>query len=179
MVTLPLMSGTFVPRSLLSGPKPPTEPTFERTQNPNRTTLYLHYTSLCTGDLHAIRKQNSFSAVLSTEGRVVGLCWATLKPKGPTPNQDMVTFATEFLALSAGGKKVCAFFPPTHTLSHTHTLSLTLTHTLSLSRALSHTLSHTGVRRGQAPPCSDAPRCRYLILLGEISFGMVVLIRTP
>ena len=24
-----------------------------------------------------------FSAVLSTEGRVVGLCWAKLKPKGP------------------------------------------------------------------------------------------------
>ena len=26
---------------------------------------------------------NSFSAVLSTKGRVVGLCWAQLKPKGP------------------------------------------------------------------------------------------------
>ena len=27
--------------------------------------------------------KNAFSAVLSTEGRVVGLCWAKLKPKGP------------------------------------------------------------------------------------------------
>ena len=26
---------------------------------------------------------SAFSAVLSTEGRVVGLCWAKLKPKGP------------------------------------------------------------------------------------------------
>ena len=32
--------------------------------------------SLCTGELNAIRKQNSCSAVLSTEGRVVGPCWA-------------------------------------------------------------------------------------------------------
>ena len=29
------------------------------------------------------RKQNASSAVLSTEGRVVGRCWAKLKPKGP------------------------------------------------------------------------------------------------
>ena len=28
-------------------------------------------------------KQNAFSAVLSREGRVVGLCCAELKPKGP------------------------------------------------------------------------------------------------
>jgi len=27
--------------------------------------------------------KNAFSAVLFTEGRVVGLCWAKLKPKGP------------------------------------------------------------------------------------------------
>ena len=26
---------------------------------------------------------NAFSAVLPTEGRVVGLCWGELKPKGP------------------------------------------------------------------------------------------------
>ena len=26
---------------------------------------------------------NAFSAVLSTEGRVVGPCWEKLKPKGP------------------------------------------------------------------------------------------------
>ena len=26
---------------------------------------------------------NAFFAVLSTEGRVVGLCWVKLKPKGP------------------------------------------------------------------------------------------------
>jgi hypothetical protein len=43
-----------------------------------------HDTSLCTGELNAIRKQNSFSAVLFTEGRVVGLCWAHLKSRGPT-----------------------------------------------------------------------------------------------
>ena len=48
-----------------------------------RTTLYFLYTSRCTGELNAIRKQNAFSAVLSTEGRVVGLCWAKLKSKGP------------------------------------------------------------------------------------------------
>jgi len=45
--------------------------------------VYPLYTSLCTGELNAIRKQNAFSAVLSTEGRVVELCWAELKPKGP------------------------------------------------------------------------------------------------
>jgi hypothetical protein len=39
-------------------------------------TLYLLYTSLCTGELNAIQKKNASSAVLSTEGRVVGLCWA-------------------------------------------------------------------------------------------------------
>ena len=31
----------------------------------------------------AIRKKKAFSGVLSTEGRVVGLCWAKYKPKGP------------------------------------------------------------------------------------------------
>ena len=33
----------------------------------------------------------AFSAVLSTEGRVVGLCWAKLKPKGPKgcPNSQI------------------------------------------------------------------------------------------
>ena len=51
--------------------------------HPNSTTLYLIYTSACTGELNAIRKQNAFSAVLSTEGRVVGPCWKKLKPEGP------------------------------------------------------------------------------------------------
>ena len=51
--------------------------------NSNRTAFYLLYTSLCTGGLNAIRKQHALSAVLSTEGRVVGLCWAKLKPEGP------------------------------------------------------------------------------------------------
>ena len=32
---------------------------------------------------NAIQKQNAFLAVLFTEGRVVGLCWAKSKPKGP------------------------------------------------------------------------------------------------
>ena len=32
---------------------------------------------------NANRKQNAFSAVLSTDGRVVGSCWEKLKPKGP------------------------------------------------------------------------------------------------
>ena len=35
------------------------------------------------GELNAIRKQNAFSAVLSTEGRAIGLCRAELRPKGP------------------------------------------------------------------------------------------------
>ena len=46
-------------------------------------TLYLLYTSLCTGVLNAIRKQNAFSTVLSTEGPVAGLRWAKFKPEGP------------------------------------------------------------------------------------------------
>ena len=60
--------------------------------------------SLCTGELNAIRKQNAFSAVLSTAGRVVGLCWAKLKPKGPkgphlgsglgVPNPDAIVGAS-------------------------------------------------------------------------------------
>ena len=50
---------------------------------PKEPTLYPLFTSLCTGELNAIRKQNAFSAVRSTEGRVVGICWAKLKPKGP------------------------------------------------------------------------------------------------
>ena len=37
----------------------------------------------CSGELKAIRKQNAFSAVLSTEGRVVTLCWDKFKPRGP------------------------------------------------------------------------------------------------
>ena len=37
----------------------------------------------CTGELNAIRKQIAFSAVLCTQGRVVGLCWEHWKPKGP------------------------------------------------------------------------------------------------
>ena len=49
--------------------------------HPNRATLYLLYTSLWTGEVNATRKQNSFSAVLFTEGPVVGLCWAKSKPK--------------------------------------------------------------------------------------------------
>ena len=32
----------------------------------------------------------AFSAVLSTEGRVVGLCWAKLKPKGPKGRAGLV-----------------------------------------------------------------------------------------
>ena len=36
-----------------------------------------------------IRKQNAFSVVFSTEGHVVGLCWAKSKPKGsPALNQS-------------------------------------------------------------------------------------------
>ena len=51
--------------------------------HPNRATHCSLCTSLCTGELNAIRKQNTFSAVISTEGRVVGLCWAKLSPTGP------------------------------------------------------------------------------------------------
>ena len=32
----------------------------------------------------------ALSAVLSTEGRVVGLCWAKLKPKGPKDAYDLL-----------------------------------------------------------------------------------------
>ena len=34
--------------------------------------------------------KNAFSAVLSTEGRVVGLCWAKLKPKGPKGDEGVL-----------------------------------------------------------------------------------------
>ena len=33
-------------------------------------------------------RKNAFSAVLPTEGRVVGLCWAQLKPEGPKGTGD-------------------------------------------------------------------------------------------
>jgi len=49
-------------------------PVWVNSKPPNRATLYPLYTSLCTGELNAIRKQNVVSAFLSTEGRVVGLC---------------------------------------------------------------------------------------------------------
>ena len=55
------------------------------------TALPLYPTSLFTGDLNAIRKQKCFICVLSTEGRVVGLCWEHLKPKGPGRQQRSVT----------------------------------------------------------------------------------------
>ena len=50
---------------------------------PKRAAHYPLYTSLCTGELNTIRKLNAFSAILSTEGRVVGPCWEKFKPKGP------------------------------------------------------------------------------------------------
>ena len=63
------------------------------------------YTSLCTGELNAIRKQNAFSAVLSTEGYFVGPCWEHWKPKGPEgsslinsvgcPDQESVSVITQ------------------------------------------------------------------------------------
>ena len=59
----------------------------------NITALYLLHTSLCTGELNAIQKQNVFSAVLSTEGRIVGLCLAKLKPKGPKGPVSSFTLA--------------------------------------------------------------------------------------
>ena len=51
--------------------------------HPKKATHYPLYTSLCTGELNAIRKQNAFAAVLSTEWRVVGPFWDKSKPKGP------------------------------------------------------------------------------------------------
>ena len=36
------------------------------------------------------RNPNAFSAVLSTKGRVVGLCWAETKPQGPTAVKDAI-----------------------------------------------------------------------------------------
>ena len=50
---------------------------YER-MSPLRAAHYPLYTSLCTGQLNAIRKQNAFSAVLPKEGRVVGPCWEKL-----------------------------------------------------------------------------------------------------
>ena len=53
--------------------------------HPSRATHYPFYTSLCTGELNAIRKHKcALSAVLSTEGPVVGPCREKLKPKRPT-----------------------------------------------------------------------------------------------
>ena len=39
--------------------------------------------------------QNDLSAVLSTEGRVVGPCWEKLKPKGPAGLGDQVGWRAE------------------------------------------------------------------------------------
>ena len=35
-------------------------PVWVKSKHPNRATLYLLYTSLCTGELNAIRKHNCF-----------------------------------------------------------------------------------------------------------------------
>ena len=58
--------------------------------HPKRTTLYLLYTNLCTGELNAIRKENAFSAVLSMEGCVVVLGWAKLKPQAPKGSAEKI-----------------------------------------------------------------------------------------
>ena len=41
--------------------------------------------------------KNAFSAVLSTEGRVVGPCWEKLKPKGPKGLEGNQEFLAETL----------------------------------------------------------------------------------
>ena len=59
-------------------------PTWVNLKHPNRTTLYLLYTSLCTGELDAIRKHECFLCS-PFYGRVCR--WAMLgelKPEGPT-----------------------------------------------------------------------------------------------
>ena len=61
-------------------------------------------TSLCTGELNATRKQNAFSAVLSTEGRVGGPCWEKLKPKGPKGSRAFLRI------LSTEGRGVCLWW---------------------------------------------------------------------
>jgi len=38
--------------------------------------------------------KNAFSAVLSTEGRVAGLCWEHLKPQGPQVVFELKRFVT-------------------------------------------------------------------------------------
>ena len=47
--------------------------------------------------------KNAFSAVLSTEGRVVGLCWEHLKPKGPKGS------AVPRLTLTETSRSPCVF----------------------------------------------------------------------
>jgi len=46
-------------------------------------------------------RQMLFSAVLSTEGRVVGLCWAKLKPKRPKGSERKHGLSTEQFPVSA------------------------------------------------------------------------------
>ena len=94
-------------------------------KHPKRINLYPLYTSLCIGELNTIRKQNAFSAVLSTEGRVVGLCWAQLKPKGPEGPKRTWSQArrgqVHLTLFDAGGRSLQPDLPVTiHTLSHAH-----------------------------------------------------------
>ena len=58
-------------------------PVWVDSKHPNRATLYPLYASLCTGEQTRSESINAFSAVLSTEGRVVGLCWEKFKPQCP------------------------------------------------------------------------------------------------
>ena len=48
----------------------------------NKSTKVLSLWVFVIEALTRSESKNAFSAVLSTEGRVVGLCWAKLKPKG-------------------------------------------------------------------------------------------------
>ena len=50
-------------------------------------------TLLSTSAHHNGLLGNAFSAVLSTEGRVVGPCWGHLKPKGPKADVNIFTSA--------------------------------------------------------------------------------------
>ena len=43
----------------------------------------INNTPLIVQEYDHSESKNAFSAVLYTEGRVVGICWAKLKPKGP------------------------------------------------------------------------------------------------
>ena len=79
-------------------------PVWVNSKHLNRATHYPFCTSLCTGELNATRKRKCFSAVMSTEGRVVGPSWEKSKPTGPK-REVKETYRTQRIKQEHAGRE--------------------------------------------------------------------------